>query len=293
MKWLSGSLMFFNATTVCALVVGMMANGLSRGVAIFSVLAGLVLGCIAWRSTAAIPVWERKPKPAWTPPESKSKRQQRRDERARKGLPREPEAPRWRYRNVWFWILAACFALFVVRSFCWLIYWDGNDVKVQSPNNLGDLSLHLTYINHFASGVPIWPDNPIEPFSKLRYPAGVDLFNAVLTCLGTSVIRGLAWTGLIASLAAFYAFYRWGGVFGIAAFLFNGGLASYPVLQNGSFQDYQGANNIAWKSIALSMFVTQRGVLYAFPAGLLLLYQWRARFFPSYNEPALIREDNE
>ncbi len=289
MKWLSGSLIFFNATTVCALVVGMMANGLSRGVAIFSVLVGLLVGFIAYRSTAAIPLWVRTPKPVWTPPESKSKRQQRRDERARKGLPKEPEAPRWRYRNVWFWLLAACFAIFVVRSFCWLIYWDGNDVKVQSPNNLGDLSLHLTYINHFASGVPIWPDNPIEPFSKLRYPAGVDLFNAVLTCLGTNVISGLVWTGVIASIATFYAFYRWGGNFGIAAFLFNGGLVSFPVLSTFNFQDYQGANNIAWKSIVLSMFVTQRGVLYAFPVALLLLYQWRARFYPDYAEPALIR----
>src|SRR5207248_488235 len=41
---------------------------------------------------------------------------------------------------------------------------------------------------------------------------------------------------------------------------------------------------------ALSMFVTQRGVLYAFPAGLLLLYQWRARFFPESAEPALDRQ---
>ena len=190
------------------------------------------------------------------------------------------ETPRWRYRSIWFWLLAACFAIFAVRSFAWLIYYDGNEVKVQSPNNLGDLSLHLTYIRHFASGVPLWPDNPIEPFSKLRYPAGIDLFNAILTCLGVDVIRGLVWTGLIASVATFYALYRWGGKFGIAAFLFNGGLASYPFLQTFSFQDYQGASNMAWKSIALSMFVTQRGVLYAFPAGLLLLYQWRAKFFP-------------
>jgi hypothetical protein len=118
------------------------------------------------------------------------------------------------------------------------------------------------------------------------------LFNAVLTCLGVDVIRGLVWTGILASLATFYALYRWAGNFGIAAFLFNGGLASYPFLQTLSFQDYQGANNIAWKSIALSMVVTQRGVLYAFPAALLLLYQWRVRFFPDYTEPALVRPPN-
>ena len=284
MKWLSGGLTFFNATTVLALLLGMIANGLSRPVAIISLLGGLVIGALAYYFTADVPLRRRKPKP---PPETaaaKSKRQRRREERARQGLPAETSV--WRYRSFWFWVLAVCFALFAFRSFCWLIYWDGNEVKVQSPNNLGDLSLHLTYINHFASGVALWPDNPIEPFSKLRYPAGVDLFNAILTVTGISLIRGLVWTALLASLATFYAFYRWAGNFGIAAFLFNGGLASYPILFSGRFLDYQGANNIAWKSLALSMFVTQRGVLYAFPVALLLLYQWRACFFPEYDEPA-------
>src|SRR5262249_21799332 len=36
---------------------------------------------------------------------------------------------------------------------------------------------------------------------------------------------------------------------------------------------------IAWKSIALSMLVTQRGWLYAIPAGLVLLWAWREKFF--------------
>jgi len=291
MKWLSGGLTFFNATTVLALGLGMIANGVSRPVAFISLIGGLVIGFVAYWLTARMPLRLRKAKPVPEVDAPKSKRQQRREERARQGLPPEPAI--WRYRAIWFWLLAACFAIFAFRSFCWLIYWDGNDVKVQSPNNLGDLSLHLTYINHFASGVPLWPDNPIEPFSKLRYPAGVDLFNAVLTVAGVNLIRGLVWTGLIASLATFYAFYRWAGNFGIAAFLFNGGLASYPIVYTGRFLDYQGANDIAWKSLALSMFVTQRGVLYAFPAALLLLYQWRARFFPEYIEPAVESADTE
>ena len=289
MKWLSAALAFVNASTLFALVAGILAHGLGRPLATFSIIVGLLVAFLAYRTTADVPLRVRKPKTPSPPPppEPKSKRQQRREERARKNLD-VSGAPRWRYRSIWFWLLAACFAIFVGRSFGWLIYFDGNEVKVQSPNNLGDLSLHLTYIRHFASGVPLWPDNPIEPFSKLRYPAGIDLFNAILTCLGVDVIRGLVWTGLIASVATFYALYRWGGKFGIAGFLFNGGLASYPFLQTFSFEDYQGANNIAWKSIALSMVVTQRGVLYAFPAGLLLLYQWRAKFFPEYNEPAQI-----
>ena len=287
MKWLSAALAFVNASTLFALVAGILAHGLGRPLATVSIVVGLLIAFLAYRATADIPLRVRKPKAPPPLPETKSKRQQRREERARRAMANE--TPRWRYRSIWFWLLAACFTIFAVRSFAWLIYYDGNEVKVQSLNNLGDLSLHLTYIRHFASGVPLWPDNPIEPFSKLRYPAGIDLFNALLTCLGVDVIRGLVWTGLIASVATFYALYRWAGNFGIAAFLFNGGLASYPFLQTFSFEDYQGANSIAWKSIALSMFVTQRGVLYAFPAGLLLLYQWRARFFPEYEEPARVR----
>ncbi len=291
MKWLTGGLTFFNATTMLALLLGMIANGLSRTVSVICLFFGLIIGVIAYYATDAAPLRVRQPKPPEEPPAvPKSKRQQRREQRA--GRVVASHKP-WRYRSTWFWVLAAFFAIFAFRSFLWLIYWDGNDVKVQSPNNLGDLSLHLTYIKHFASGVAIWPDNPIEPFSKLRYPAGVDIFNAVLACAKVDVIVGLVWTGLIASVATFYAFYRWSGNFGIAAFLFNGGIASFAFFESGKFLDYQGANDIAWKSIALSMVVTQRGVLYAFPVGLLLLYQWRARFFPDYNEPAREQPENE
>lgn len=295
MKWLSGGLTFFNAATMLALLGGIFAHGLSRPLAILCFGAALILGYLAYRATDPVPLRLRKVRvaaaPAPLPP--KSKRAQRRAARTGQTVAVD-HPPRWSYQSVWFWIVAAFFAIFALRSFCWLIYWDNNEVKVQSPNNLGDLSLHLAYIRHFASGVPLWPDNPIEPFSKLRYPAGTDIFNALLTCLGVGVIPGLVCVGLIASLALFYALYRWGGTFGIAAFLFNGGVASFPVLQTFQFLDYQGANNIAWKSIALSMVVTQRGVLYAFPVGLLLLYQWRARFRPGYAEPALVaaKEDD-
>ena len=86
-----------------------------------------------------------------------------------------------RYRRIWFWAVAVCFAVFAVRSFCWLLYIDSSELKIQSPNNLGDLSLHLTLIKNFANGVALWPDSPIFVFSKLRYPAGIDLFNALLS----------------------------------------------------------------------------------------------------------------
>ncbi|MDQ6656038.1 MAG: hypothetical protein M3Y80_09525, partial [Verrucomicrobiota bacterium] len=168
--------------------------------------------------------------------------------------------------------------------FCWLLYRDGNQLKVQSINNLGDLSLHIAYIRNFAAGVPLWPENPIFPFSNMRYPAGTDLFNALLLLLGVDLTHGFIWAGLIASAATFYALYRWGGSFTVAGFLFNGGIASVAIIQTGKFLDYQGDKTIAWKSLPLSMFVTQRGMLYAIPAGLLLLCHWRAKHFPPRTE---------
>jgi len=147
------------------------------------------------------------------------------------------------------------------------------------------LALHITFIRNFANGVSLWPDNPIYVFSHLRYPAGMDLFNALLILLHFDLARGLIWVGLLASIATCYAFFRWAGTFGIAGFLFNGGVVGFQIL-NGfqspdgfQFFDYQGDKTIAWKSIPLTMFVTQRGLLYAIPAGLLLLWHWREKFF--------------
>jgi hypothetical protein len=136
----------------------------------------------------------------------------------------------------------------------------------------------------FANGIALWPDNPIYVFSRLRYPVGVDIFNGLLLLLHFDLIRGLVWLGMLSSLATFYAFYRWGGSFTVAGFLFNGGLIGLQFLYNFTFRDYQGASSIAWKSLPLSMFVTQRGLLYAIPAGLLLLWHWREKFFRSNGE---------
>jgi hypothetical protein len=279
MKWLSAGVTFVNFSTVCGLILGMATNGLTPSVAVASLTLGAVAAIFAYLRTSdpktTIDILD-----SAEPEVNLSKRAQRRLQRAG-NLPSAPAAL-CKYRNFWTWVLAACFAIFAIRSFCWLLYIDGNQLKIQSPNNLGDLALHITYIRNFANGVSIWPDNPIYVFSKLRYPAGIDLFNALLCCLHLDLTRGLVWTGLLASLATFYAFYRWGGAFGAAGFLFNGGIAGFQIFNSSTFLkflDYQGDRTIAWKSIALSMFVTQRGLLYAIPAGLLLLWSWREKFW--------------
>ncbi len=256
MRWLSAGVAFVNVATVFALMAGMVTGGLRPWNAAVAMLVAAATAVLAFRTT--------------------------RDE-----LPTDAEAPnRNPFRRVWMWTLAGVFGFFAFRAFCWLLYRDGNQLKVQSINNLGDLSLHLAYIRNFASGVPLWPENPIFPFSNMRYPAGTDVFNALLLLLGVDLTHGLIWAGLVASAATFYALYRWGGSFTVAGFLFNGGIASAAILQTGKFLDYQGDKTIAWKSLPLSMFVTQRGLLYALPAGLLLLCHWRAKYFPARGQPA-------
>jgi hypothetical protein len=290
MKWLSAGLVFVNLSTVCGLLLGMAGNGLNKHSAIFALVSGAAFAVAAYLGTSdpdksncradASPDSPGSASEALAlqraqPEVRLSKRAQR---RLQKNAPGSTPA-RWRYRKVWLWLLGACFLMFAVRSFCWLLYIDGNQLKIQSPNNLGDLGLHVTLIRNFASGVALWPDNPIYVFSKLRYPAGMDLFNALLCLAHVDLIRGLVWTGLLASLATFYAFFRWAGAFGVAGFLFNGGIAGFQFFKTLKFLDYQGDKTIALKSIALSMFVTQRGLLYAIPAGVLLLWHWREKFF--------------
>ena len=253
MRYLSAGLIYVAVATVTVLFLGIDGGGLHYGISVISVF---VAACAAVAAFFYTPVTSRK-------------------------ATLDNALPSW--RAIWLCLVGLIFALFAVRSFCWLIYYDGNDIRIQSPNNLGDLGLHITYIKTFANGVAIWPDSPLYVESKLRYPAGIDLFNAIFDNLGFDLRHQLVLTGLLASAATFYAFYRWSGTFGIAGFLFNGGLIGYQIFNTHHFSDYQGVASISWKSIALSMFVTQRGLLYAIPAGLVLLWQWRAKYGPIRN----------
>ncbi|MEO7167330.1 MAG: hypothetical protein ABI016_09870 [Chthoniobacterales bacterium] len=274
MKLFSAGLTLVNVATIVGLLLGLLGGGLNDGAAGLALLLGIVAAVFAWRGTLPFAARNGSVVPA-SPVEPKSKRARRRMKLTTLEVIRAPRRP----LPVWAWVVGLVFAMFAIRSFCLLLYVDGSHLKIQSPNNLGDLSLHLTYIKYFANGVPLWPDNPIRVFSGLRYPAGVDFFNSLLLLQQIDLIRALVWAGLLSSLATFYGFYRWGGAFGVAGFLFNGGLTGFAFFKTHQFIDYQ-ADRIAWKSIPLTMFVTQRGLLYAIPAGLLLLLHWRRKYYP-------------
>ena len=252
MRLLSAGLIYVAVSTVAAVLLAEIAGRLNPSVSFFSLMAG---------ATAALATFFlMPPPPARTPVSSTT------------------ADPLLKYRSVWLCLVGFVFAMFAVRSFCWLLFFASENINIQSPFNLGDLGLHITYIKTFANGVAMWPESPIYVYSQLRYPAGIDLFNGLLTNLGFDLRHQLIATGLLASLATFYALYRWGGTFTVAGFLFNGGIAGFQFLDTHKFLDYQGTSHVAWKSIPLTMFVTQRGLLYAIPAGLLLLWQWRSKY---------------
>src|SRR5262245_56258006 len=277
MKWVTAGVTFVNLSVVCGLLLGLVGRGLTTTSAALALVCGAAFAVAAFLGTRDSAV---RPKSG----NSSAAEQPRKHSEAEDTQNAIPPAL-MRYRRVWFWVVAVCFAAFALRSFVWLLYIDSSELKIQSPNNLGDLSLHLTLIKNFANGVALWPDNPIFAFSKLRYPAGIDLFNGLLSLVHIDLLVGLVWVGLLSSLAIFYSFYRWGGTFAVAGFSFHGGIAGFQFLKTFKFLDYQGTaadiahKPIAWKSIALSMLVTQRGWLYAIPAGLVLLWHWREKFF--------------
>ncbi len=235
----AGAVLVFVAASVTAAVgLAFPMGGLSRELAVLAMSIGIASSVLAWR-----------------------------------GIPPGPR----RSPTPWDIVLLTIFALASLRAFLWLIYPVGDEWRVLSPNNLGDISLHLQFVRYLASGALFWPESPILQGAPLVYPVGSDLFNSLLLCLGVPAEKGLVWVGLLGALLTAWTLWRWGGAFALAALLFNGGLAGFAIFQTGHLEDFQA--DLAWKNLFLSMFVTQRGLLYALPAGLLLMDLWRSEFF--------------
>jgi len=179
----------------------------------------------------------------------------------------------------WDIVLLVIFALASLRAFLWLFYPVADEWRVLSPNNLGDISKHIQIIRYLANGTPFWPESPFFNQGSLNYYIGVDLFNSLLLLIGVPLQQGLIWTGLIGASLTAWALWRWGGAFAIAMLLFNGGLAGLVIFQTGFLDDFQSP--LAWKNLFLSMFITQRPLLYALPGTFFILSAVRDDFFRS------------
>ena len=162
------------------------------------------------------------------------------------------------------WDLAAVglLAIVALRQFLFLLFERQGIVRTANFYNYGDLPLHITYIESLARGARFWPENPIFTGERLRYPIGMDLWNAILLQLGVPLSFGLKATGLVATALLGVALRRWAGGLAIAAFVLSGGV---------------NVGALSWLNLFLALFVTQRGFLFALPAGLLLLLSWRER----------------
>ncbi len=222
------------SSVATAILLGALFPGLSPAVAMVSLAMGLACGVAAFGTTRAI----------------------------------APKPP-----GFWDWTLLTVFALASLRCFLWLLFYRDDELCVLSPNNLGDLSLHLNFIRYFADGARFWPEHSILTGVPLTYPPGADLFNSLLLLSGIDIVHGLIWVGLLGALLTGWMVWRWGGAFALAALLFNGGLAGFGFLKSFQVPDLQ--NELIWKNIFLTMLVTQRGLLFALPAGFLLLTEWR------------------
>ena len=244
MKWVIAYLICVVSSVISAVLIAFIGNGLNNKIALISLFIGL--------GTSIYFLVQ--------------------DKNITSGIKKEE-------LGTWSWLVIIFFILFSLRSFIWLIFKSGNSLFISSPHNLGDLSLHITYITNLASGVSFWPDNPILTGAKLRYPIGIDLFNSLLLLMGVDLVRGLIWVGLLSSVATLLTLLAWGRTFTLAGFLFNGGLAGFIFFTTLKLTNHQF--DVDWKSIPLTLFITQRGYLFAVPAGLLLLSSWRERFFNS------------
>jgi len=225
--------------TLAAAVLALLRGSLTGDAAALSVVFGVVVAFLSWRSR------------------------------------RSSSKPSLRRPTILDVLALVAFAVASVRHFGFLYVERDGIIRTLSPNNYGDLPLHLTYIAYFVKGARFWPANPIFAGESLHYPFGVDLFTAVLVKLGAPIGIVLPVLGLAGAAAAAIALFAWGRGFAVAAFLFSGGLAGFELLWTGVLKDYQA--ELAWKNLFLTLFVPQRGFLYALPAGLLLLWSWRRR----------------
>ncbi len=162
----------------------------------------------------------------------------------------------------------------MLRLSLWSGYLEGNEIRVLLPNNLGDYALHASQ-TAFLVQQPQFPmPAQILDGAPFAYPFGINWVAAGLASNGTTIPVALTMTLTAAGLGLIGAAWSWSRGFGILLLLLNGGVAGFTFVHGWQWLNYQDA--LAWKSIALSMLGTQRGVVVGLAAGLLLLGHLRS-----------------
>jgi hypothetical protein len=157
------------------------------------------------------------------------------------------------------------------RHFGWMLYAVDGSLRTLSLNNYGDLPLHVNFIRFFAGGAPFPPLNPIFPSEPLFYPLGMDLYSALWESIGVPTASHLFIAGMFCFVASIQLLRAWGGWLAVGGFFLNGGLLGFELLR-GASPTADAEQALAWKNLLLTVFITQRGVLFALPAGVLLIH---------------------
>lgn len=150
--------------------------------------------------------------------------------------------------------LVGFIALIGFYQFLTLIFASSSEVRIGNANNLGDLPMHINMIQAFARGISFWPENLEWAGDRLRYPFAMNLWNAQWEILGLPLRAHLIVTGFALFLC------------GLRAVWLGYGLITLVAIYAGV-----GLFNTDFKNFLLSVFVTQRGFLWAFPAGIYIL----------------------
>jgi hypothetical protein len=158
---------------------------------------------------------------------------------------------------------------------------------IQDQFNLGDMSFHWGTIRYLGKGATFWPENPIFMGYRFKYPFGMDLFNAFFENLGVGISSHLPLVTLLALLMLFYVLHMAGGPLLVFAIFFSGGIYNFTV--PGPWDLGQIQESIEFKNLFLTVLLTQRGFLYAFPAGV-FLYRALQEYFSGAWKPSRIEK---
>ena len=169
-----------------------------------------------------------------------------------------------------------------------LFYFKSGNYWIQNPFNLGDMSFHWSAIRSVAKGAHFWPENPIYSGHRFRYPFGMDFINSFFENLGVPMAQHLPLVTLLALLMVFFTLHCAGGPLLVFAVFFSCGLFNFWANKSG-WGHQQLQESLDLKNIFLTVLLTQRGFLYALPAGV-LLYRAVQKYFAGAWKPTAIEK---
>src|SRR3989338_2070715 len=180
------------------------------------------------------------------------------------GVPRKLSAPEMAFSVIFF--------LLSMRYFLWF-YYGANGKWFSSEVAETTLPVFLSKVHLFSEGLRFWPENPLF-IAERFYDFGFILFAAMIRATGAPLTALLPLAGMISAVSLLALLYRWGRIWGIAAFLFLGGTAGW-ILAAGSYQhwlrDWMSQQVLLFSSLPFMLYVSRPEYLYIFPAGVMLL----------------------